>query len=104
VPCCERAGHSSAGSGGRAQSESEPEASATVVHWHLSAGSDGRARSELEASATVFFELGSEGIQRSARHKSGVAVRFPRMLRWRTEKKVEDADTLETLRALLPPS
>jgi DNA ligase 1 len=51
----------------------------------------------------LVFELGFEGIQRSARHKSGVAVRFPRMLRWRTDKKVEDADTLETLRALVPP-
>jgi DNA ligase-1 len=52
----------------------------------------------------LVFELGFEGIQRSTRHKSGVAVRFPRMLRWRTDKKVEDADTLETLRAMLPPS
>jgi ATP-dependent DNA ligase len=50
----------------------------------------------------LVFELGFEGIQRSARHKSGVAVRFPRMLRWRTDKKAEDADTVETLRALLP--
>jgi DNA ligase-1 len=47
------------------------------------------------------FELGFEGIQASPRHKSGVAVRFPRMLRWRTDKRPEDADTLETLRALM---
>ena len=47
------------------------------------------------------FELGFEGIQPSPRHKSGVAVRFPRILRWRTDKKPEDADTIQTLRALM---
>jgi DNA ligase-1 len=47
------------------------------------------------------FELGFEGIQASARHKSGVAVRFPRILRWRTEKRPEDADSIETLRSLM---
>jgi DNA ligase 1 len=47
------------------------------------------------------FELGFEGIQASPRHKSGVAVRFPRILRWRTDKRVEDADTIATLRALM---
>ena len=47
------------------------------------------------------FELGFEGIQPSPRHKSGVAVRFPRMLRWRTDKRPEEADTLATLRALM---
>jgi DNA ligase-1 len=50
----------------------------------------------------LVFELAFEGIQRSTRHKSGVAVRFPRMLRWRTDKKPEDADTLDTLRKMLP--
>ena len=45
------------------------------------------------------FELGFEGIQASPRHKSGVAVRFPRILRWRTDKRPEDADTIETLNA-----
>jgi DNA ligase-1 len=50
----------------------------------------------------LVFELGFEGIQRSTRHKSGVAVRFPRMLRWRTDKKAADADTLETVRRMLP--
>jgi DNA ligase-1 len=47
------------------------------------------------------FELGFEGIQRSPRHKSGIAVRFPRILRWRTDKPAAEADTLETLRGLL---
>jgi DNA ligase-1 len=49
----------------------------------------------------LVFELHFEGIQASSRHKSGIAVRFPRMARWRTDKKAEDADTIETVRALL---
>lgn len=48
------------------------------------------------------FELGFEGIARSPRHRSGVAVRFPRMLRWRTDKRAEEADTLDAVRRLLP--
>lgn len=51
---------------------------------------------------TLVFELGFEGIAKSTRHKSGIAVRFPRMLRWREDKQVEEADTLQTLAALLP--
>jgi DNA ligase-1 len=51
---------------------------------------------------TLVFELGFEGIARSSRHKSGIAVRFPRMLRWREDKPVDEADTLQTLAALLP--
>ena len=51
---------------------------------------------------TLVFELGFEGIARSPRHKSGIAVRFPRMLRWREDKRVAEADTLQTLSALLP--
>ncbi len=50
---------------------------------------------------TLVFELGFEGIARSTRHKSGIAVRFPRMLRWRQDKPVAEADTLQTLAALL---
>ena len=49
------------------------------------------------------FEIGFEGIRRSTRHKSGVAVRFPRILRWREDKTPDDADTIEALRALLDP-
>ena len=51
---------------------------------------------------TMVFELGFEGIALSSRHKSGIAVRFPRMLRWRQDKPLAEADTLDTLRALLP--
>ena len=49
----------------------------------------------------LVFELAFEGIQPSPRHKSGVAVRFPRIARWRTDKRPEAADTLETVRSLL---
>jgi DNA ligase-1 len=51
---------------------------------------------------TLVFELGFEGIAHSPRHKSGVAVRFPRMLRWRHDKPVQEADSLDTLKMLLP--
>jgi len=49
----------------------------------------------------LVFEIAFEGIQVSTRHKSGVAVRFPRMARWRKDKKPEDADSVETVKALL---
>ena len=47
------------------------------------------------------FELAFEGIARSSRHRSGVAVRFPRILRWRKDKPAAEADTLESVKALL---
>jgi DNA ligase 1 len=50
---------------------------------------------------TLVFELGFEGIQRSTRHKSGIAVRFPRMLRIRHDKPLHEADSLQVLEALL---
>ena len=50
---------------------------------------------------TLVFELGFEGIALSKRHKSGIAVRFPRMLRWRLDKPVAEADSLATLQDLL---
>jgi DNA ligase-1 len=49
----------------------------------------------------LVFEIGFEGINRSTRHKSGIALRFPRILRWRHDKPKEEADTLDNLKALL---
>ncbi|MEO7391819.1 MAG: ATP-dependent DNA ligase, partial [Ramlibacter sp.] len=49
----------------------------------------------------LVFELGFEGINRSPRHKSGIAVRFPRMLRIRGDKPVYEANTLQDLETLL---
>lgn len=49
----------------------------------------------------LVFEIGFEGINRSTRHKSGIALRFPRILRWRHDKPKEEADTLANLKALL---
>ncbi|MEY4429503.1 MAG: hypothetical protein RLZZ182_2192, partial [Pseudomonadota bacterium] len=49
---------------------------------------------------TQVFEIGFEGLQASGRHKSGVAVRFPRILRWRHDKPLHEADTLDNLKAL----
>jgi DNA ligase-1 len=48
------------------------------------------------------FELGFEAIAASARHKSGIAVRFPRMLRWRKDKPASEADTLGMLVSMIP--
>ena len=48
------------------------------------------------------FEIAFEGIALSKRHKSGVATRFPRILRWRQDKKIEEANSLEDLKALIP--
>jgi DNA ligase-1 len=53
---------------------------------------------------SLVFELGFEGINRSSRHKSGIAVRFPRMLRIRHDKPLHEADTLEALERLLAPA
>ena len=47
------------------------------------------------------FELAFEGISESTRHKSGVALRFPRIIRWRKDKPVHEANTLEDLKRLL---
>ena len=48
------------------------------------------------------FEIAFEGIAESKRHKSGVATRFPRILRWRQDKTIKDANTLEELKGLIP--
>ena len=50
---------------------------------------------------TMVFELAFEGIARSTRHKSGVALRFPRMQRIRYDKPLHEASTLQDLEQLL---
>lgn len=50
----------------------------------------------------LVFEIAFEALNPSSRHKSGIALRFPRILRWRKDKRAEEADTLVTVRALLP--
>lgn len=50
----------------------------------------------------LVFEIAFEGIGESKRHKAGLALRFPRIARWRKDKKVEEINTLEDLRALIP--
>ena len=47
------------------------------------------------------FEIGFEGIAKSTRHKSGISVRFPRILRWRKDKPAAEADTLQSAQELL---
>ncbi len=49
----------------------------------------------------LVFEIAFEGIRPSGRHKSGVAVRFPRIARWRKDKPAHEADTLDTVKALI---
>jgi DNA ligase-1 len=48
------------------------------------------------------FEIAFEGIAASGRHKSGVATRFPRIHRWRTDKTIDEANTLDDLKKLIP--
>jgi DNA ligase-1 len=49
----------------------------------------------------LVFEIAFEGIAASNRHKSGVALRFPRIARWRTDKPVAEINTLEDLKKML---
>ncbi len=49
----------------------------------------------------IVFEVAFEGVRFSGRHKSGVALRFPRIKRWRKDKKAAEADTLESVRSLV---
>lgn len=49
----------------------------------------------------LVFEIAFEGIQRSTRHKSGVAMRFPRIARWREDKPAQEADRIEALEKLI---
>ena len=56
---------------------------------------------ERTVKPELVFEIAFEGIAESKRHKSGVALRFPRMSRWRKEKMLEDINTLEDLKEML---
>ena len=49
----------------------------------------------------LVFEIAFEGISKSGRHKSGIALRFPRIKRWRSDKPAQEANTLEDLRIML---
>ncbi|AWG23116.1 ATP-dependent DNA ligase [Flavobacterium faecale] len=49
----------------------------------------------------LVFEIAFEGIALSSRHKSGVATRFPRILRWRQDKKIEDANSIDDLKNMI---
>jgi len=56
---------------------------------------------------TLVMQLAFEGVSESTRHKAGLAVRFPRIVRWRRDKRPEDAGTLAELRRMLtdgPPA
>lgn len=57
-----------------------------------------------EAAHGLVLEVAFEGLQRSPRHRSGIAMRFPRISRLRWDKPPAEADRLETLEAMLPPA
>ena len=50
----------------------------------------------------LVFEIAFEGIAESKRHKAGLALRFPRIARWRKDKKIDEVNTLDDLKALIP--
>jgi DNA ligase-1 len=74
-----------------------------AVDAFVRAHTTGRFGPVRSVTPELVFELAFEGIAASTRHKSGLALRFPRMARWRHDKKPADADTVETLLALAQP-
>lgn len=72
-----------------------------VLDAYVRGHTTGRFGPVRSVTPELVFELAFEGIQESTRHKSGLALRFPRISRQRTDKKPADADTVETLRQLL---
>jgi len=60
-------------------------------------------RVRADAEFGLVLEVAFEGLQRSTRHKSGVAMRFPRINRIRWDKPPKEADELSTLERMLPP-
>jgi len=71
------------------------------VDAFVKANTTGRFGPVRSVKPELVFELAFEGIQESPRHKSGLAVRFPRIAHWRLDKKPAEADTLGTLRHML---
>lgn len=70
------------------------------VDAFVRANTTGKFGPVVSVKAELVFEIAFEAVQASTRHKSGIAVRFPRINRWRHDKKAAEADTLETLRSL----
>jgi DNA ligase-1 len=71
------------------------------VDGFVRANTTGRFGPIRAVKPALVFELAFEAVQKSSRHKAGIAVRFPRMNRWRRDKQPEEADTLASLSALL---
>ncbi len=71
------------------------------VHDYITKNTKERFGPVRTVTPKIVCEIAFEGLSLSTRHKSGVAVRFPRISRLRIDKSVEDADTIETLRGLL---
>ena len=79
----------------------DPACAATVQLWRARHHTIARHGPVQTIEPLMVFEIGFEAIQSSPRHKSGIALRFPRILRVRKDKKPADADRLATMRALL---
>ncbi|HAV61418.1 MAG TPA: ATP-dependent DNA ligase [Verrucomicrobiales bacterium] len=71
-----------------------------VDHW-IRANTTGRHGPVRTVKPELVFELAFEGVQESSRHRSGLALRFPRISRWRKDKPAREADTVESLGHLL---
>jgi len=71
-----------------------------VDHW-IKRNTQAKRGPVRTVPAEQVFEIAFEGLRPSSRHKSGIAMRFPRILRWRTDKPVTEIDTLDSLRQLL---
>ncbi|WP_353471819.1 ATP-dependent DNA ligase [Salipiger sp. H15] len=71
-----------------------------ITHW-VRRNTQQRFGPVRQVTPKLVFEIAFEGIQESPRHKSGIALRFPRMARWRRDKPVDEIDTLEGLKSLL---
>ncbi|MCX7869921.1 MAG: hypothetical protein N2322_08230, partial [Terrimicrobiaceae bacterium] len=69
---------------------------------HFLATALSRKGSTIEVEPRIVLEVAFDGIQPSSRHASGLALRFPRIKRWRRDKSPEEIDTLEDARRLLP--